>query len=89
MDNISRSPGTGSSTGLLNLRSAIVANASDDVKAGAIEETEINNREDTLYIASGDCCGMNGNYSAGIVEGILHYMPQMKILIARDEENHE
>ena len=71
------------------IQSVLVANASDDVKVKAREEAEINKQQETLYVASGDCCGMNGNYSAGIIEGVLHYMPQMKILIERDEENDE
>lgn len=29
-----------------------------------------------LYIAKGGYLGMNGNYSAGILEGLAHYLPQ-------------
>jgi hypothetical protein len=31
---------------------------------------------DQLYIARGDFQGMNGNYSAGMLEGIAHYHPK-------------
>jgi hypothetical protein len=30
-----------------------------------------------LYFAEGDFLDMNGNYSAGILEGVAHYMPEM------------
>ncbi len=60
------------------IHSILVANASDEVKAQASEEVRNNNLEKTLYIASGHCCHMNGNYGAGIIEGILHYMPHTK-----------
>jgi len=33
---------------------------------------------DRLYIAQGGALGMNGNYSAGILEGVLHYVPEAK-----------
>ena len=29
-----------------------------------------------LYIARGGFMGMNGNYSAGILEGFVHFIPQ-------------
>ena len=29
-----------------------------------------------LYLAGGGLLGMNGNYSAGVLEGIVHFMPQ-------------
>ena len=58
------------------IRSILVANAGADVKAMALEQAIINNRPDSLYIASGDFMGMNGNYSAGILEGVVHYLPE-------------
>ena len=39
-----------------------------------------------LYIcAQGGYLGMNGNYSAGILEGVAHYMPGSRCLAARAE----
>lgn len=33
---------------------------------------------DTVYEAQGDFLGMNGNYSAGVLEGLVHYQPQLR-----------
>jgi hypothetical protein len=33
---------------------------------------------DFLYVAKGNLLGMNGNYSAGILEGLVHYHPETK-----------
>jgi len=29
----------------------------------------------SLYLAHGGLLGMNGNYSAGILEGVVHFIP--------------
>jgi hypothetical protein len=34
-------------------------------------------QQDTLYVAQGGYLGMNGNYSAGILEGLAHYWPEV------------
>lgn len=60
------------------IHSVLVANASDEVKKKALQRASMNNESNTLYIARGDCCGMNGNYCAGVLEGIIHYMPVVK-----------
>jgi len=31
---------------------------------------------DTLYIAKGDFLDMNGNYAAGVLEGVAHFLPE-------------
>lgn len=51
--------------------SVLVANADDCVRAEAIER----GNRDTLYLAQGGLAGMNGNYSAGILEGAIHFLP--------------
>ena len=38
-------------------------------------QANANDQTQSLYIARGDYLGMNGNYSAGILEGVAHYMP--------------
>lgn len=60
------------------IHSILVANATDDVKKMALEQAQINNTTHSLYLAKGDFFGMNGNYSAGILEGIVHYNPDVK-----------
>lgn len=37
------------------------------------------NQNDGLYLARGDFMGMNGNCSAGILEGVAHFIPQVKL----------
>lgn len=51
--------------------SVLVANADAGVKAAAaIADPAF------LYIAQGGFLGMNGNYSAGILEGVAHFRPE-------------
>jgi len=57
------------------IHSILVANASDTVKKLALERAGINKESNSLYIAKGDYLGMNGNFSAGVLEGVVHYMP--------------
>ncbi|MGR8932545.1 MAG: HAD-IIB family hydrolase, partial [Gammaproteobacteria bacterium] len=60
------------------IRSILVANASDDVRQEALKLARCNATEDALYLAKGGFMGMNGNYSAGILEGVAHYLPRTK-----------
>lgn len=55
----------------------LVANAQPEVRAAAISLAEQNGNADRLYCAKGDFAGMNGNYAAGILEGVAHYHPFM------------
>jgi len=56
---------------LSNIPAVLVANAHADVKTRAAQANP-----STLYVARGGYLGMNGNYSAGILEGAAHYWPQ-------------
>ena len=69
------------------IQSIIVANASDDVKTKALKMANQNNQLDTLYIATGNFFNMNGNYSAGILEGIVHYRPMAANWIDDQDES--
>jgi len=60
------------------IHSVLVANATDEVKKTALKRASINNESETLYIAKGDCFGMNGNYCAGVLEGVMYYIPVVK-----------
>ncbi|HEB85432.1 MAG TPA: HAD-IIB family hydrolase [Gammaproteobacteria bacterium] len=53
--------------------SVLVANASAGIKE-AVQVTAAEHAG-TLYIARGGFLGMNGNYSAGILEGVAHFHP--------------
>jgi HAD superfamily hydrolase (TIGR01484 family) len=59
------------------IQSVLVANARYDVKQTAKEQARFNNNLASLYIAEGNYLDMNGNYSAGILEGVFHYFPEV------------
>jgi sucrose-6F-phosphate phosphohydrolase len=58
------------------LQSVLVANAAPEVREEAIRLAEENGSGDALYLARGNFREMNGNYSAGILEGVAHFLPQ-------------
>jgi len=58
------------------LQAVLVANATDEMRAEALEEARRKGTLDTLYLARGGFLGMNGNYSGGILEGLAHYLPE-------------
>ncbi len=61
--------------------SVLVANAMPSVVEDAIATSRINGTLPALYLASGGLFGMNGNYSAGILEGVAHFHPELQPLI--------
>ena len=54
----------------------LVANAREEVRRLASELATEAGTGDRLYVAAGGFMGMNGNYSAGMLEGIAHYHPR-------------
>ncbi|MEW6120040.1 MAG: HAD-IIB family hydrolase [Pseudomonadota bacterium] len=60
------------------LPSVLVANAEASVRAEAVARAETAN----LYLARGGLFGMNGNYSAGILEGVAHFLPATRAWMA-------
>jgi HAD superfamily hydrolase (TIGR01484 family) len=63
------------------INSVLVANAREDVRAEAVALAKEHHTEETLYLATGAALGMNGNYSAGILEGVLHFLPDTEVLL--------
>jgi hypothetical protein len=57
--------------------SVLVANAMASVAADATAAAEAFGNRQALYLATGGFLGMNGNYSAGILEGVAHYHPEL------------
>ncbi|KTG17773.1 MULTISPECIES: HAD-IIB family hydrolase [unclassified Guyparkeria] len=57
------------------LPAVLVANARPEVRETARRLAHENGTETHLYLARGGFLGMNGNYAAGILEGIAHYHP--------------
>lgn len=51
----------------------LVANCRPEVRELAERLVRERDLVDRLYVARGDFMGMNGNYSAGILEGVAHY----------------
>ena len=64
------------------LPSVLVANAMPSVVAEALAAAKAAGNAAALYLARGDFLGMNGNYSAGILEGVGYYHPQLVELFA-------
>lgn len=60
------------------IRSILVANADDDVRAAIAHASA-----QTLYVAQGNFLNMNGCYAAGILEGVAHYRPEFLSIIER------
>jgi len=58
------------------INSVLVANASAEVRDEAQRLASDIGQAEALYFAHGGFLGMNGNYSAGILEGVAHYLPQ-------------
>jgi hydroxymethylpyrimidine pyrophosphatase-like HAD family hydrolase len=61
-------------TGPIN--AVLVANATAEVRAEATALADAAGLGERLYQAKGDFHGMNGYYSAGILEGLAHYLPR-------------
>jgi len=57
---------------LSDIPAVLVANADPQVKSQVARANP-----DNLYVAQGGYLGMNGNYSAGILEGVAHYHPDL------------
>ena len=58
------------------LRAILVKNATEDVREEALEILSKKQMADRLYLARGDFLGMNGNYTAGVLEGLAYFFPQ-------------
>lgn len=61
------------------LPSVLVANATDAFRRTARAAVEQAGRGETFHLASGGHLGMNGNYAAGILEGIRHFHPEIAL----------
>lgn len=61
--------------------SVLVANASEDIKAEARALAERSGHARALYIARGGVLNMNGNYTAGVLEGVWHFAPAFRAIL--------
>jgi len=69
------------------LQAVLVANASDEVRREAMREVNARGAPDRLYLARGGFLGMNGNYSAGVLEGLAYFLPETRAWMTRGEED--
>lgn len=66
------------------LQAVLVRNAHSDVREEAVRIVRKKELERRLYIARGDFLGMNGNYAAGVLEGLAHFTPEALRWLRRD-----
>lgn len=59
------------------INGVLVANATEDVRREALQRSRQGGTAAALYFARGGYRGLNGNYSAGILEGLVHYKPEV------------
>ena len=59
----------------------LVKNAQDTVKQQAQQLANEKQHSQQLYIAQGGFCGLNGNYSSGILEGLAYYHQEFEQLV--------
>ncbi len=65
--------------------SVLVANSDEPVRAEALRLAAEAGNSDCLYLARGGFLGMNGNYGAGILEGVVHYHPATATWLSAEE----
>ena len=68
------------------MQSVLVANAVHDVRDAALQAVRANRQEDKLYLAKGSFLGMNGNYAAGVLEGLAHFFPETTAWMTDEEK---
>lgn len=60
------------------LQAVLVANATDEVRREAEQAVRASGVSARLYLAQGGRLSMNGNYSAGVLEGFMHFFPHAR-----------
>ena len=53
------------------------------VRDAAVEQSDAAGTRARLHVADGGLLGMNGNYAAGILEGVAHFHPEAVAWLAR------
>lgn len=61
-----------------DLRAVLVANADPEVKVSAREQAQASGFPERLFEAHGGLPNLNGNYAAGVIEGLIHYFPHTR-----------
>lgn len=63
------------------LQAVLVRNAHPEVREQALEAVRQIGSEQRLYVAQGGFLDMNGNYAAGVLEGVAHFLPAVRQLL--------
>lgn len=58
------------------LKAVLVHNAADEVRVEAQQRVTESGYPERLYVAQGGFMDMNGNYAAGVLEGLVHFFPE-------------
>lgn len=58
------------------LKAVMVKNTRPEVQQEVLEIAGQRGMKDHIYTAQGDFLGMNGNYTAGVLEGVAHFFPK-------------
>lgn len=57
--------------------SILVANAEADIKQQALELAEKNGHPESLYLAEEENFALGGNYTAGVLQGVVYFAPEI------------
>ncbi|NIW00116.1 HAD-IIB family hydrolase [Candidatus Saccharibacteria bacterium] len=63
------------------LKAILVKNAMDEVRKEAVEKLSDKHMLNRLYLPIGNFLGLNGNYAAGVLEGLVHFFPETKKIV--------
>lgn len=58
------------------MQAILVGNAANAIRKTAIAQLTRKGKLERLYLAKGQFKGMNGNYAAGVLEGVAHFFPE-------------
>jgi len=67
------------------LQAVLVRNARREVREEALRSVRENGIAQRLYLARGNFLGMNGNYAAGVLEGLVHFEPEVLHWLCRGD----
>lgn len=60
------------------LQAVLVRNATEEVRQAATKSAHEKGAANRLYLARGGFHGMNGYYTAGVIEGLVHFVPAVE-----------
>jgi len=64
------------------LQAILVKNAMAEVRKEAVKKLSHKHMMNRLYLPEGNFWGLNGNYAAGVIEGLVHFVPETRELVA-------